>query len=804
MPKITISGRAIPPAAAKVYQQANYENRNVDLAYNKTYREAGYENRDRDLRFQQAYSEANYENRDRYAADRQMRAQLADSIRGFHTVRRLQDDFFNQQRESNSRYIRVETNLLSDELAGRMHVERIRRTTIEREATERQRTISLDRQNAEAENRERDQKHRRVFGRPGQYDAAHAANAGVQVFGYPGQYQRAWDENRMLPVPMSPAAGAGGAGGGGGGAGGGGGGHGPVPLLGGFGFPRAAGGLGRMLGVGVGAYIAGEVIKEVVTAPQTLLGLESSAVGASMPYIDFRRGVFAAARSGGFGGAGLYDTLKPGLSPAEWAANAGYSSLGALKLIQGFGVSPTGGNMAGVGKALTGMEYLPFMGGVDTSAHMRLMGSLGLVGANGDAITQHAGALSDIFANATARGMNKADVLRSIDAGVAMMSRNGAGVINTQGLADFLFHFGNSPSARSGEMGMSVAAGLQSANASVGSDPLHTMIYGQFAMRHFRTRGGVKAFMERTMGAGSYATFLRDNPGGGALIDVLTKSVQAGNTTLAAKYTADLINGNQTAQYAIVEGSPFSQAIINGQPELARPAAAAGLALQHSALPLLNYQNGAGIAGASPYVAGQEAAYAAGLRAQGVRPDLIPGMLAAAKRQGMNPVLLGAVLGMESSGGTDTKGMKNPANVMHWLDGTPRTEQESIEGGAAHYLGNLRQAGGNAVEAYRLYNKGARSNAPLSPGSRNKFSNLMRLGLEGEEEAGMAPILKENQNKAAPENNDISAGRLDYEEIGKHVASVNSALDSFAEHLRRVSRSLAGQAMSSPYAAGGM
>ena len=803
MPKITISGKVIPNAAAKVYRQAHYENRDMDLAYNRSYREASYENasqdarfnsayreassenRNRDLQFQQAYREADYMNRDMDRAARQAWGSLGDSIRSWRFNRNIRERALTDERRASESVGRQEREFLTDEFRDQMYVYRLKQRYIQQERTESERLRRDERRLAEDENREADRRHRMLFGRPGQYEAAHAANTGVQVFGYPGQYQRAVDENRVLPTTSASMAALPGGGGGGGG-------HGPIPLLGGFGFPRAAGALGRMLGIGVGAYIAGEVSKEVVTAPQTFLGLESSAVGASMPYIDFRRGVFAAARSGGFGGAGLYDTLKPGLSPAQWAANAGYSSLGALRLIQGFGVSPTGaGQAAGMGTALAGMGYLPFMGGVDTSAHMRLMGSLGLVGANGDAITQHAGQLSDIFANATARGMNKADVLRSIDAGVAMMSRNGAGVVNTQNLADFLFHFGNSPSARSGEMGMSVAAGLQSANASVGANPLPTMLYGQFAMRNFRTRGGIRAFMDRTMGAGSYDTFLRNNPGGGALLDALTQSVRQGNAVMAGKYAADLISGNPTAQYAILGDSPYIQAL----PASMRPAAAAGLLGMNTALPLLNYQHGTGIAGASPYVPGQEGAYAAGLRAQGVRPDLIPGMLAAAKRQGMNPILLGAVLGMESSGGTDTKGMLNPANVMHWLDGTPRTAQESIEGGAAHYLGNLRQAGGNALEAYRLYNKGAASSAPLSLASRNKFLGLLRQGYEGEEGAGMAPILGENQALAAQQNVEISSASLTFDEVGKHVAGVNAALDNLAAHINRVNRALGSGAM---------
>ena len=396
-------------------------------------------------------------------------------------------------------------------------------------------------------------------------------------------------------IAASGGGGFGGGGGGGGGAGGAG--------AGGFGGANVP--FAGMLGLGAtskiltGGFTAGLAIaamEELAFAPQHLLNLEGSALSASKGYRGLQYGTYALGRAGGFSGQKLLEGIYQGVEPPKWMSKLGLGPEEALSMLSGFGIvqrpglgggAITGGTgldftvSPGTGlenelliRNLAKLQFNPAFSGLDQGA---VQGSVaqaaryGMVSPDAAGVQQFGQQIGPIMTMAVEQGLDRAAVLRSIDAAVGIAARGGGIGANAGELGRFVSGFGMLPGGRTGEFGLSVLQNLNAANASVGSDTLRTTAY-MMAVPRLSTEAQMKAFLEQGGKVGAYDR-LKNDPVAGKQLQYYFELVRSGNP-LAAQYLRDIVGGGNfpEAEASLLTGSynlPLSQL-----PENLRPLAA--------------------------------------------------------------------------------------------------------------------------------------------------------------------------------------------------------------------------------------
>lgn len=548
------------------------------------------------------------------------------------------------------------------------------------------------------------------------------------------------------PIAVGTPLGGGGGGrgrggggdGGGGGVGGGGGGGMFVPFAGRFGF----GGTSRLLTGAVGAEIAAKALEEIVLAPQVIGSLESGALSSAQPYIDLTMGAYGYGRAGGFSGErALRGVFPGGYQVPDWMSALGLGPTESMGLLRRFGVAPRSEeDFTGLQRSLGTLRLLPGTVGVEgeTLGSMRQAARYGLVQPTESSTRNYGMQLSEVLENAVARGMDRATILHSIDASIAMAARVGGIGVSAPGLQDFMFRFANLPGGRTGEAGLQAMAGLEASTQKIGRVPLQTMMAVQAA-------SGIKseADLSRLLGPDAFAK-ATSTPEGRAAVENLMQSNRRGDSYAAARWLGVLMEGNPQAQYGVFSQSQFFRGLPSEMVPLAMSAATGmppmqvlaaqqnpkGLITRHGTVStgidddLFRYDSSKGMD-----------FYKSGLLRMGVRRDLVNQVITQAAMHKLNPLLLGGVMMQESSGGINPAvlpGGSMAGNVMQItpdpkLPAPPMDETASIAAGAAHLESDIRKSDGSFSGVLRGYN-----GPGMKMGYARNVMTYMELGGQGD------------------------------------------------------------------------
>jgi hypothetical protein len=591
---------------------------------------------------------------------------------------------------------------------------------------------------------------------------------------------------------------------------GGGRGGGYVPFLGGFGFGGVGGALGGLFVGGLLANMAGRVLEDIVFAPQKIGAAEAGALSAATPALNLKLGSYSMMRDVGGRPDALYRSLFPGgYQTPGFLASLGLGPQEALGLLQGYGIAPTSAEEAvGMMRALGSAAFMPGLGGIDVSQHMSIMGRYGLLqrgeGAAGDTgtIRGQVDILGNVMENAIARGMNRTEVLRSIDAAVSATARSGAGAVNMPGLADWLYSFAALPGGRTGEVGLQAAAGVASAVGQVGSDPLRTMMFAQATMRRLGSRGALQDFLDRAQ-PGYFAQFTSNEPGAQAVENYLTAQ-RRGDYYGASLWLAQIVQGNPQAATQLFSESPFLQ----GVPSYMRPYAAAQAANMSpmAFLATTLYRPGGAYSTSGSQLPtdmavggfneGKVAEYRNALLRQGVNPNLVETVINASRANRIDPVAYGALLMTESSGGSDPNksygpqgigaygmtGIQNPAQISG-SSGMPMpiTPEMSIIEGAQLFASGLR--GGSL--------RGAVSGYVGPQFNETYWQRYMRAYAVGGGSGGAGVPGLDIEARASAEQGMMAASATSLAELGTIVPKLNHALEVSIDALARLAKAAA-------------
>ena len=319
---------------------------------------------------------------------------------------------------------------------------------------------------------------------------------------------------------------------GGGGGGGGGGGRGGGGRRGSGGPPSGGGGSGRLpfmgrLGLGAtskfatGALelgLAGEIIEEVALLPQHTMALEGSALSGAKPYWDFQARAAAIGRAGGFNGQSLAHSLYQGIDPPAWMKKLGLGPDEAAQMISNYGIVPTGENRSAqnslLAEDIARMKYVPALSGLPSGtlqsslAHAMSYGSY-RENITGSPAQQFTADMVDVLAQATERGVNRASILHSIDAGVAMASRAGGGLGVTPGnTGQFMMSFAGM--SNPGETGLSAMQSGIDFVGQAGKAPLASLALNSVFNR-MKSVSDVRAYVE-SKSPGAWDAAVAKNP----------------------------------------------------------------------------------------------------------------------------------------------------------------------------------------------------------------------------------------------------------------------------------------------------
>lgn len=355
--------------------------------------------------------------------------------------------------------------------------------------------------------------------------------------------------------------GPGGGGGGWGGGGGGGGMH--IP----FASTLGVGAASKFLTGGFTPAAAGLALEEAFFFPQTLGGLESSSLGNASAYRNFQYGAFAQGRAGGFSGQGLMNKLYGGLVPPAMMSRLGLGPGEAMGMLNSFGIvqnSPE--SAAALIQSIGGTRFTSAFSGLNVEGSMAGAARYGMIGGNAGGVASYTQQLAPILATAVEMGMDRASVLRSIDAAISSVARGGGIGGSVGATAGFMMGYSDLPGGRTGEAGLSAIAQLK--DATVGSynkNAQRTQIMMQ-AAAGMKTEGQLKSFLNKFQ-PGYYESF-KANPVGSEMLDKYFAAQAAGNTNVAGYWLSQILagggegglaGGNPDAMRSIMNNNMFTR-----------------------------------------------------------------------------------------------------------------------------------------------------------------------------------------------------------------------------------------------------
>jgi transglycosylase-like protein with SLT domain len=309
---------------------------------------------------------------------------------------------------------------------------------------------------------------------------------------------------------------------------------------------------------------------EIIKLPVSIAHAVASASSAADPARQLRYSAYAMGRAGGFSGAGLESEFYsgPGGVPAPWMEQLGLGPTEAMAPVKGYGIAPRsvrGG--VGIARALGGLQmYNPGLSGLPdgmaaasaaNAAKYGLLpgiGSTGLLsggdtynsrGSEGVAaaypIERFGKQLSDILAPAVTMGLNRAEILRSIDASVAASARGGSASGASYGdTAGWMSRFYGMPGGRTGELGAATLTGMASSAAKIGTDPAATSIFSYWTQR-LHGEDDIRTLFSKKPGGDAAFTRYAASPAGRALLSRYVKQ-RSENDPLAAITLGNIVS----------------------------------------------------------------------------------------------------------------------------------------------------------------------------------------------------------------------------------------------------------------------
>lgn len=244
----------------------------------------------------------------------------------------------------------------------------------------------------------------------------------------------------------------------------------------------------RLLRAGFVSGLAATAIEEIALLPQHVTNLMGTLAHAGGPRIDLIRSTSAFGRTGAGSGRGLRTLLggeTTGRSP-DWMTTLGLDANTAMGMLSRFGVLPQG-NEAAAG-TIQSLARLPYQGNLSmlpagqVAGSMSLGAQFGLAQPTQQGVAQYGQQLEEIMTRAQREGLNQSEVLRSIDASVAVSAQRG-GVGSPTGFYNFAETFARAAGGRAPIMAEQAMTGIEGAARSIGTDPMRTVIAGSAAFR---------------------------------------------------------------------------------------------------------------------------------------------------------------------------------------------------------------------------------------------------------------------------------------------------------------------------------
>jgi hypothetical protein len=559
-------------------------------------------------------------------------------------------------------------------------------------------------------------------------------------------------------------------------------------------------GLGMAGGIGGGLGIAGAVAAAAgyaaIRTPLWVSSLERGLMGEANPYTKYMDRVYGTARAGGFRGGELARRFFPGekglggaWKTPEWMAELGLRPDEAADLLSQYGIVPGSAHEGErLVRQLVTMQKSPAFSGMNPSAitgFARQARSLGL-GGNPSLIL---GMISRAMEDAVARGMDRAQILRSMQGSMSAIAQRSAGFA-FGGISDLYARMMGSgiPGARTGAAEQRALGGLESMRQSLGAEPFSTSM----AARLIKSYGGLKnrAQLEKLLGPELYGQ-LASNPVGAKLMRRTEELGQAGMLPLQIPFLKELFAGNPARLGKLL----WSQIPNTGNAALND---LFGSSLEHMSLtdfyatrakPRTAGPMGARtdrwlqlLSGNAPFAGGED--YAAELRRAGVPAALIPHFIASGKRHNVSPVELAALSWKESRWKTHA-----------WHVNRNRTIDlgvAQINSATAKRLGiGLNQLFDPATnidaEAALLAEANRRGRNPIrayNPGSRFELRDYQAAVLE--KFGGMPPGYAE---RAETGQSELEGAKVSFDTLGSQVIPrLNTALAGLAGVVEKAER----------------
>ena len=342
-------------------------------------------------------------------------------------------------------------------------------------------------------------------------------------------------------------------------------------------------------GIGMGS-LAARAVEEIAFLPQHLMGVETTALGNASPYWNYRMQTAGLARGGGFPGEGLSQQFYRGVEPPEWMQKLGLGPQQAVDLLQNFGITPNrdlGGRAGGpeasrmLVEQLAQMKFIPAFGGLppglaeESAGTFAKYGIFANTGAGSSYFKDNPGGLEpfvspsgqvsqynaqtvEVIARAQELGLNRAEIMRSINQSLQTAAAQGGGIGYTpQAIGSELLRYSALPGGRTGEVGQSMMQAASQFGRGAGSEVLPTIAYAGVAQR-LQSETDIQQYTEKR--DPGFLDRIKRNPASARLLQDYLQARKEGNIPAATQLLSELFNQSTTlpTDVATTEGAAGS------------------------------------------------------------------------------------------------------------------------------------------------------------------------------------------------------------------------------------------------------
>lgn len=343
----------------------------------------------------------------------------------------------------------------------------------------------------------------------------------------------------------------------------------------------------KLLTGGLELGIAGKIAEEVAFLPQHLMALEGTALGHAAPYWNYRTQAAGMSRAGGFAGEDTSQQFYQGVIPPEWMQRLGLGPQQALDLQQNYGLqSSSADESQKLVEQLGSMKFMPAFGGLPDGQAEASAGKFAKYGIFADtgvgspyfddetAKERHSSALSsyspanqavaysaqmvDMMARAQELGLNRSEVMRSIDSTLQTAVTRGGGIGYTpEAIGNELMRYSALPGGRTGEVGASMISAASKFGQGVGSEALPTIAYSGLAQR-LQSEGDIERYTEKL--DPGFMERIKRNPASAKLLQEYVQARKDGHMPAASQLLFSLFNQSTVLPTAVVgsEGAAAS------------------------------------------------------------------------------------------------------------------------------------------------------------------------------------------------------------------------------------------------------